>query len=60
MSHLIDVIRTELRRQANREGRLSVKLVATDKPDTLRVKGRLDLYELAKAIEHAHQGRSGG
>ena len=46
----IDAIRRELRRQANSTGKLHVKVLATDKPDTIRVSGVLDIYELAKAI----------
>ena len=46
---MIDIIRKELRRQA-RDGKLRVNILATDKPDTARVNGRLDLYELAKAV----------
>ena len=46
----IDTIVRELRRQANTKGKLHVKVLATDKPDTVRVSGVLDIYELAKAI----------
>lgn len=47
---VIDAIRHELRRQAKNSDELSVAVNAIDKPDTMRVMGRLDLYELAKAI----------
>lgn len=47
---IIDAIRTELKRQAKDNPELTVALNALDKPDTVRVIGRIDLYELAKAI----------
>jgi len=38
--------------QAKYNHDLKLTTLATDKPDTIRVVGRLDLYELAKAIEN--------
>lgn len=49
---IIDALRQELRRQAKYNHDLKLTTLATDKPDTIRVVGRLDLYELAKAIEN--------
>jgi hypothetical protein len=46
---LIELIRKELHRQADRNGEITVH-AATDKPDTIRVNGVLDLYELAIAL----------
>ena len=47
---IIDALREELQRQGKNNPSLVVAIKATDKPDTMRVVGRVDLYELAKAI----------
>jgi hypothetical protein len=48
---LLDTIRRELRRQARENpDKLKMRVYATDKPDTVRLSGSLDIYELAKAI----------
>jgi hypothetical protein len=45
---IIDLLRTELRRQAKDNPNLVV--ARSDKPDNLHVIGEIDLYALAKAI----------
>lgn len=48
---VIDAIRQELRKQANMHPeKFKMQTVGTDKPDTVRVNGTLDIYELAKAV----------
>lgn len=45
---LADAIREEIKRQAKNAPTLEV--ANTDKPDTIRVVGEIDLYELAKVL----------
>ena len=47
---IIDALRAELRRQADKGPDLVVAVKAIDKPDTMRVVGTVDLYELARAV----------
>jgi len=47
---IVDLLRDELRRQARNNPDLSVATAPDHEPDTMRVAGLIDLYELAKAI----------
>lgn len=49
---MVEAMRAELRKQERLNADVSVKVLASDKPDTVRVFGPIDLYELAKAIKN--------